>query len=71
MSAQVYSVPGQTEGSRKAFFEQTSIDLSSKLSLTYGIMLAIVVVFIILFLFYLWEKGIPLQFSRQIRKLSF
>ena len=40
MSVQVYSVPGQTEGSRKAFFEQTSIDLSSKLSLTYGIMLA-------------------------------
>ena len=33
MSAQVYSVPGQTEGKRKAFLEWTSIDLSSKLSL--------------------------------------
>ena len=32
--AQVYSVPGQTEGKRKAFLEWTSIDLSSKLSLT-------------------------------------
>ena len=71
MSAQVYSVPGQTEESRKAFFERTSVDLSPKLSLPYGIMLAIIVVFIILFLLYLWEKGIPLQFSRQIRKLSF
>ena len=28
MSAQVYSVPGQTEGRRKAFLERTSIDLS-------------------------------------------
>ena len=36
MSAQVYSVPGQTEGRRKAFLEWTSIDLSSKLSLTCG-----------------------------------
>ena len=34
MSAQIYSVPGQTEGRRKAFLEWTSIDLSSKLSLT-------------------------------------
>ena len=36
MSVQVYSVPGQTEGRRKAFLEWTSIDLSSKLSLTCG-----------------------------------
>ena len=36
MSAQVYSVPGQTEGKRKAFLEWTSIDISSKLSLTCG-----------------------------------
>ena len=36
MSAQVYSVPGQTEGRRKAFLEQPRIDLSSKLSLTCG-----------------------------------
>ena len=37
MSAQVYSVPGQTEGKRKAFFEQKSIDLSCELSLTWGV----------------------------------
>ena len=36
MSAQVYSVPGQTEGRRKAFSEWTGIDLSSKVSLTCG-----------------------------------
>ena len=36
MNAQVYSVPGQTEGRRKVFLESKSIDLSSKLSLTYG-----------------------------------
>ena len=29
-------VPGQTEGRRKVFLEWTSIDLSSKLSPTYG-----------------------------------
>ena len=34
MKAQVYSVPGQTEGRRKVFLEWTIIDLSSKLSLT-------------------------------------
>ena len=34
MSAQVFSVPDQTEGRRKAFLEWKSIDLSSKLSLT-------------------------------------
>ena len=34
MNAQVYFVPGQTEGKRKAFLKWTSIDLSSKLSLT-------------------------------------
>ena len=37
MSAQVYSVPGQTEGKRKAFFEWKSIDLSYELSLTCGV----------------------------------
>ena len=36
MSAFVYFVPGQTEGRRKVFLEWTSIDLSSKLSLTSG-----------------------------------
>ena len=36
MSVQVYSVPGQTEGRRKPFLEWTSIDLSSKRSLTCG-----------------------------------
>ena len=36
MSAHVYSVPGQTEGRRKAFLEWKSIGLSYELSLTYG-----------------------------------
>ena len=36
MSAQVYSVPGQTEGRSKAFLEWKSIDLSHELSLTCG-----------------------------------
>ena len=36
MSAQVYSVPGQTEGIRKAFLEWKSINLSSKLSYMWG-----------------------------------
>ena len=35
-SAQVYSVPGPTEGRRKAFLEWKSIDLSCELSLTCG-----------------------------------
>ena len=34
MSAQVYSVPAQNEGRRKAFLEWKSIDLSHELSLT-------------------------------------
>ena len=34
MIAQVYSVPGQIEGRRKAFLEWEGIDLSSKLALT-------------------------------------
>ena len=34
MNAQVYSVPGQNEGRRKAFLDWKIIDLSSKLSLT-------------------------------------
>ena len=36
MSAQVYSVPGQTEGRSKTFLEWKSIDLSHELSLTCG-----------------------------------
>ena len=36
MSAQVYSVPSQNEGRRKAFLEWTSTDLSSKLFLKCG-----------------------------------
>ena len=36
MSAQVYSVPGQTEGKRKAFLEWKNINLSYWLSLTCG-----------------------------------
>ena len=37
MSAQIYHVPGQTEGKRKAFFEWKSIHLSFKLSLIRGV----------------------------------
>ena len=38
MSAQVHSLPGQTEGRRTEglFLEETWIDLSPKLYLTYG-----------------------------------
>ena len=36
MSAQVYSVPGQTEGRSKAFLKWKSIDVSNELSLTCG-----------------------------------
>ena len=34
-------------------------------------MLTIIKVFIILFLFCLWEQGTPWKFSKQISKLSF
>ena len=36
MSAEVYSVPGQTEGRRTAFLERKSIDFSYELSLPRG-----------------------------------
>ena len=36
MSVQVYSVPGQTEGRKKAFLEWKGIDLPYELSLTCG-----------------------------------
>ena len=36
MSAQVYSVPGQTEGRRKTLLEWKSVDFSYELSLTCG-----------------------------------
>ena len=36
MSAQVYSVPGQTEWRSKAFLEWKNIDLSDELSLICG-----------------------------------
>ena len=36
MSAQVYSVPGQTKGRRNAFLEWKSRDLCYELSLTCG-----------------------------------
>ena len=71
MSAQVYSVPGKTEGRRKAFLEWTSIVLSSKLSLTCGGNVNYYKMFIILFLLCLWGYGTPWQFSKQISKLSF
>ena len=41
MSAQVYSIPDQTEGRWKAFLEWKSINLSSKLSLACGGMLCV------------------------------
>ena len=47
MSAQVHSVPDQTEGRRKALLEWKSIDLSYE---HVGIMLNVIKVFIILFL---------------------
>ena len=50
MSAQVYSVPGQTEGRSKAFLEWKSIDLFHELSRTRGAMLIVIKVFITLFL---------------------
>ena len=50
MSAQVYSVPDQTEGRRKVSLEWESIDLSHELSLTFGIMLTSIKVFINLLL---------------------
>ena len=37
MSVQVYCVPDQTEGRKKAFLEWTSTDLYPKLSLSFGI----------------------------------
>ena len=37
MSAKIYSVPGQSEGKRKTFFEWKRIDLSYELSLTCGV----------------------------------
>ena len=48
MIVQVYSVSGQTEGKKKAFFEWKSIDLAYELSLTCGG--NVLKVFIILFL---------------------
>ena len=48
MSAQVYSVPGQTKGRRNAFLVWKSIDLSYLLHLV--VILTIIKVFIILFL---------------------
>ena len=52
MSAQVYSVPGQTEVRSKDFLEWKSIDLSHEISLTCGgnFMLTIKKVFFNLFL---------------------
>ena len=68
MSAQVYFVPGQTEGRRKAFLEWKSIYLSYKLSLHMRVMLTVIKVFIILFL--LVEIGITLAIFK-IKKSLF
>ena len=69
MIAQVYSVPGQTERRRKSLLEWTSIDLSSKLSLTCGSNVTSIDVFIILFI--LVRIGNTLAIFKQISKLSF
>ena len=54
MSAQVYSVPGQTEGRTKSFFGPEKHRLIPYISLNFllhvGVMLAIIKVFINLFL---------------------
>ena len=50
MSAQGYSVSGQTEARTEAFLEWKRNDLSYELSLTVGIMLTVIKVFIMLFL---------------------
>ena len=61
MSVRVYSVPGQTEGTRKAFWsEQTQIYPLNCL-LHMGVMLTNINVFIFLFLHCLWEQGTPRQ----------
>ena len=71
MIIQIYSVPGQTEGTWNVFLEWTSIDLSSKLSLTCGgnvnyyksVHHAILTLGI--------GQGTPRQFSKQISNHSF
>ena len=55
MIAQLYFVLDQTEGTKKAFLEWKSTDLYSNYLLNVGVMLAIVKVFINLFLLCLWE----------------
>ena len=68
MTAQLYSVPGQTERRRKDFLEWKGLDLSSKLSLT-CVGNVIIKVFIILFLL----VGIAniLEIFKIVSKLSF
>ena len=63
MSAQVYSVPGQTEGRRKAFLEWKSIDLSYELPLTCGGIISIIKMFIIL-------RNICIDHGRKLPKLD-
>ena len=60
--------PSEVRG--KILLKWTSINLSSKLSLT-QVMLTIIKKFIILFLLCLQKQGTPWQFSKQISKLSF
>ena len=71
MSAQVYFVPGQTEGRRNAFLEWTVIDLSSKLSLTRGDNVKYCKSVHHPLTLPMWEYRIPWQFSKQISKLLF
>ena len=65
MFTQLYSAPGQTGGRKKAFLEWTSIDLSLNYLFHVRVILAIIKVFIILFLLCLW------QFSKQISNIAF
>ena len=62
MSAQVYSVLGQTKRRRKGFLHCKSIALSSRLSLTYGGNDNYS---------YSWKQRTSWQFSKQINKSSF
>ena len=71
MSAQVYSVHGQTEGKGRPFWRgQTHLHPLNYL-LHVRVMLTIIKELIILLLPCLWKQRKPWKFSKQISKLSF
>ena len=55
MNAQVYSVPGQTEGRMKAYLEWQAYIYPLDYLFHVGVMSTIIKVLIILFLLCLWE----------------